>query len=89
MILVVLPEGGCWWTLSTLWKYGGDKSQTEQRVGETREETVEDGKTTDLPAVRELYAQRLSLIVGNTNDPKCLGFHSVKLRKVRGRSTSP
>ena len=23
MILVVLPEGGCWWTLSTLWKYGG------------------------------------------------------------------
>ena len=23
------------------------------------------------------------------NDPKCLGFHSVKPRKVRGRSTSP
>ena len=26
---------------------------------------------------------------GDTNDPKCLGFHSVKPRKVRGRSTSP
>ena len=32
--------------------------------------------------------QTLSLIVGDTNDPKCLGFHSVKLRKVRGVSTS-
>ena len=27
--------------------------------------------------------------MGDTNDPKCLGFHSVKLRKVRGRSTRP
>ena len=27
--------------------------------------------------------------MGDTNDPKCLGFHSVKPRKVRGRSTSP
>ena len=25
----------------------------------------------------------------DTNDTKCLGFHSVKPRKVRGRSTSP
>ena len=55
----------------------------------TGEETVEDRKTTDLPAVREWEAQKLSLIVGDTNDPKCLGFHSMKLRKVRGRSTSP
>ena len=52
MILVVLPEGGCWQTLSALWKYGGDKSQTEQG-GETSEEMVEDRKTTDLSAVRE------------------------------------
>ena len=56
---------------------------------ETRREMGEDRKTTDLPAVRELEAQGLSLIVGETNDPNCLGFHSVKLRKVRGRSTSP
>ena len=27
--------------------------------------------------------------MGNTNDPKCLGFHRVKPRKVGGRSTSP
>ena len=26
---------------------------------------------------------------GDTNDPKCLDFHSVKPRKVGGRSTSP
>ena len=26
--------------------------------------------------------------MGDTNDPKCLGFHSVKPRKVRGGSTS-
>ena len=25
--------------------------------------------------------------MGDTNDAKCLGFHSVKPRKVRGRST--
>ncbi len=52
MILVVLPEGGCWRTLSALWKYDGDKSQREQG-GKAGEETVEDRKTTDLPAVRE------------------------------------
>ena len=52
MILVVLPEGGCWLTLSALNKYGGDKSQTQQG-GRDGEETVEDRKTTDLPAVRE------------------------------------
>ena len=27
--------------------------------------------------------------MGDTNDPKCLGFHSAKPRKVRGGSTSP
>jgi len=27
--------------------------------------------------------------VGDTNDPKCLAFHSVKPRKVRGWRTSP
>ena len=27
--------------------------------------------------------------MGDTNDPKCLGFRSVKPREVRGRSTSP
>ena len=57
--------------------------------GKTGEETVEDRKTTDLPAMREREAHRLSLTVRDTNDPKCLGFHSVKPRKVRGRSTSP
>ena len=87
MILVVLPEGGCWWTLSSLQKYGGDIWQTEQGV-ETGEETIEDRKTTDQCAVRECETQRLSLIVGDTNDPQCLGFHSVKPRKVRGGSTS-
>ena len=55
------------------------------------EETVVDRKTTDQPAVREREreAQRLSLTTGDTNDPKCLGFHSVKPRKGRGGSTSP
>ena len=57
--------------------------------GETGEEMVEDRKTTDLLAVRVREAQRLSLITGDANDPKCLGFHGVKPRKVRGRSTSP
>ena len=33
--------------------------------------------------------QRFSLIAGDANDPKCLGFHSVKPRKVGGRSTRP
>ena len=27
--------------------------------------------------------------MGDTNNPKYLGFHSMKPRKVRGRSTSP
>ena len=49
---------------------------------ETGEEKVEDGKTTDLPTVRERETQSLSFIAGDTNDSKCLGFHSVKLRKV-------
>ena len=52
MILVVLPEGGCWRTLNALRKCGGDKSQREQG-GKAGKETVEDRKTTDLPAVRE------------------------------------
>ena len=52
MIFVVLPEGGCWRTLSALRRYGGDISQREQE-GETGEETVEDRKTTNLPVVRE------------------------------------
>ena len=50
---------------------------------------VEDRKTTNLPAVREWGTQRLSLIVGDINDPKCLIFHSVKPRKLRGGSMSP
>ena len=49
--------------------------------GETIEETVEDKKTTNLPAVRECEVQRLSFNAGDTNDPKCFGFHSVKPRK--------
>ena len=52
MILVVLPEGSCWSTLSALRKYGGDKSQTEQG-GETVEEMVEARNTTDLLVVRK------------------------------------
>ena len=32
---------------------------------------------------------KTSLIKGDTNDPKCPGFDSVKARKVGGRSTSP
>ena len=32
---------------------------------------------------------KLSLIAGDANDLKCLGFYSVKPRKVGGRSTSP
>ena len=58
MILVVLSEGGCWWTLSALRKCGGDKLQREWVGGggvgsKTGEEMEEDRKTTDLPAVRE------------------------------------
>ena len=67
--------------MSALWKYEGDIPQTEQG-GEAGEETVEDRKTTDLHAVKERETQRLSLITGDTNNPKCLGFHSVKPRKV-------
>ena len=71
-------------------KYGGgDISQTERGGGgETGEETVADRKTTGLPAVRESERHKDSLTVGDTNDPKYLGFHSVKPRKVRGRSIS-
>ena len=58
MILVVLPKGGCWWTLSALQKYGRGGGGTYRRqskgvVGETREEMVEDRKITDLPVMRE------------------------------------
>ena len=67
---------------------GGTETR-RSRGGEAREETGEDRKTTDLPAVRLSKTQRLSLVTGDTNDPKCLGFHSVKPRKVRGGSTSP
>ena len=69
-------------------KCPADISQTEQgrKAGEER---VEERKTTNLPAVREREVQRLNLTTRDTNDPKCFGFHSVKLRKVRGRSTSP
>ena len=53
MILAVSQEGGCWWTLSALWKYVGGGGRTYLRESEAGEETVEDRKTTDLPAVRE------------------------------------
>ena len=64
-------------------------NRRESRGGKAGEETVEDRKTTDQPAVIEWEAQRLSLIAGDANDPKCFGFYSVKPRKVGGRSTSP
>ena len=64
-------------------------NRRECRGGKAGEERVEDRKTTDQPAVIEREAQRLSLIAGDANDPKCLGFYSVKPRKVGGRSTSP
>ena len=67
----------------------GTKRRESGGGGETGEETVEDRKTTDLPVVRESEIQSVSLIAGDTNDAKCLGFYSVKLRKVRGGSTSP
>ena len=38
---------------------------------------------------RHEETQRLSLITGDTNDPERLGLHSMKLRKMRGGSTSP
>ena len=55
MILVVLPEGGCWRTLRAPYgNMGGTDSRQSREVrDETEEETVEDRKTTDLPAVRE------------------------------------
>ena len=80
MILVASPEGVYWRTLSALWKYWGDRSQTEQG-DKAREEAVEDRKTTEPSAVR-VRDKRLSFITEDTNDPKCLGFHSVKPRKV-------
>ena len=60
----------------------------QSRGGETREEIVDDIKTTNLP-VGESERPKDSLITGDTNDPKCLGSHSVKPRMVRGGSTSP
>ena len=78
MILVVLPEGGCWRTLGTLWKYRVDTSHTEHggrgRRGDGRRQTDYQ------PASCERVTQ--SLIAGDTNDLKCLGFHSVKAREV-------
>ena len=68
---------------------GGDIFHREQRRGEAGEEMVEDRKTTDLSVLRESERPKDGLIAGDTNDPKCLGFHSVKPRKVRGGSTSP
>ena len=44
------------------------------RGGETGEETVEDRKTTNQPAVRESERPKDSLIAGDVNDQKCLGF---------------
>ena len=52
MVLAVSPEVGFWWTFSTLRKYRGVGSQTEQ-VGARLEKTVENRKTTNLPSVRE------------------------------------
>ena len=84
MILVVLPEGGCWRTLSALRKFGREISQEAQgRRGDCRRQ--KDHR----PACGESETQRLSLIAGVPNDPNCLGFHSVNPRKVRGGSTSP
>ena len=57
----------------------GQIADTAGGGGETGEEKVEDRKTTDLPAETR----------GRKKDPKCLGFHSVKPRKVGGRSTNP
>ena len=37
----------------------------------------------------EQHHHLIHLIAVDTNDLKCLGFYSVKPRKVRGRSTSP
>ena len=52
MILLVVPEEGCLWTLTPLQKYGGiDHKQS--KGGKAGEETVEDIKTTNLPVVRE------------------------------------
>ena len=49
MILVVLPEVGCWQTLSVLRKYGeGGTNRRQSREGETGEKTVENRKITDL-----------------------------------------
>ena len=84
---------------------GGDTHQKQQRGGgggarsERRRWTT---KTTDLPAVCERQRERQTETEresqpakdsassrGDSNDPKILVFHSVKQRKVRGRSTSP
>ena len=67
---------------------GTYRKQSRGGGGDTGEETVEDRKTTDLPAMRESERPKDSAS-SRENDPKCLGFHSVKPRKVGGRSTSP
>ena len=89
MILVVLPEGGCWWTVSALRKYWGghisDGAGRRGRRGDSRRQKDHQPAYSE----REKETQRLSLIVGDTIDLKYLGFHSVKPRKVRGRSTGP
>ena len=41
------------------------------------------------PACGESERPKDSLTVGDTNNPKCPGLHSVKPRKVRDRCTSP
>ena len=57
VILEVLPEGGCWRTLSALRKYWGRGHITDRAGGRgggnTGEEMGEDRNTTDVPAVRE------------------------------------
>uniref|UniRef100_A0A8C4Q9F1 DNA-directed DNA polymerase n=1 Tax=Eptatretus burgeri TaxID=7764 RepID=A0A8C4Q9F1_EPTBU len=68
----------------------GDRSQTD-RGGGGRDRRG-DGRTQKdhtLACSERVRDQRLSFITGDTNDPKCVGFHSMKPRKVRGRSTNP
>ena len=85
--MVVLPEGGSWRTLSILRKYGGTYlRQSRESWPERRQWKT---KSSDLPEERVRESERLGLITGDTNDPKCICFHIVKPRKVEGRSTSP
>ena len=41
-----------------------------------------------IPKAGKMRNERVKVSRGDANDLKCLGFHSVKLRKVEGRSTS-